>query len=215
MVPGSVPLNALGWATAGVLAVEALARWAAGHAALPGLAVTGTARLVDLAWLAWVVHRWGPGAQALGIDRPAWGRGLRRGCLWSLAFGALAAAAYEALRLAGVDAIGLLFSGRPARPVDPGLLFLVGGLIAPAAEEAYFRGLVFGFLRRWGVAPALLLSTALFAGLHSGGAGIPLTQLIGGLVFATAYERERNLLVPILIHTLGNLALFSLPYLLG
>ena len=34
-------------------------------------------------------------------------------------------------------------------------------------------------------------------------------------MFAAAYERERNLLVPILVHALGNLALFSLPYILG
>jgi hypothetical protein len=215
MEPDNVPLKTLGVATAGILAVEALARWAAGHAALPPLAVTGAARVIDLAWIAWAVHRWGPGAQALGIDRPAWGRGLQRGCLWSIAFGALAAAAYGALRLSGVDAIGLLFSGRPARPVDPGLLFLVGGMIAPAAEEVYFRGLVFGFFRRWGFAPALVLSTAVFAGLHPAGAGIPVTQLVGGLVFAAAYEKERSLIVPILIHTLGNLALFSLPYILG
>jgi membrane protease YdiL (CAAX protease family) len=215
MEPGSVPLKTLGLATAGVLAVEALARWAAGYAALPGLAITGAARAVDLAWIAWVVHRWGPGPRALGIDRAAWGEGLRRGCLWSLAFGVLAAVAYGTLRLAGVDAVGLLFGGRPLRPADPVLLLLVGGLIAPAAEEVYFRGLVFGCLRRWGFATALLLSTAIFAGLHPSGAGLPLTQLVGGLVFAAAYEKERNLLVPIVIHTLGNLALFSLPYIPG
>jgi uncharacterized protein len=215
MEPGSVPLKTLGIATAGVLAVEALARATVVHAALPALTITGAARAIDLAWIAWVVHRWGPGPRGLGIDRAGWGQGLRRGCLWSLAFGVLAAIAYGALRLAGIDAVGLLFSGRPPRPADSVLLFLVGGLIAPAAEEVYFRGLVFGCLRRWGFAPALLLSTAIFAGLHPSGAGLPLTQLAGGLVFAAAYEKERNLLVPIVIHTLGNLALFSLPYILG
>jgi hypothetical protein len=213
MEPGNVPLKTLGAATAGILAVEVLARWAAGHAALPALAVTGAARVVDLAWIAWTAHRWGPGPRGLGVDRAGWGRGLHRGCLWSLSFGALAAIAYGTLRLAGVDAVGLLFGGRPPRPADPALLFLVGGLIAPAAEEAYFRGMVFGFFRRWGFVPALVLSTAVFAGLHPAGAGIPVTQLVGGLVFAAAYEKERSLIVPILIHALGNQALFSLPYL--
>jgi uncharacterized protein len=213
MEPGSVPLKTLSIATAGVLAVEALARGAVGHGAIPALALTAAARVVDLAWIAWVVHRWGPGPHAMGIDRARWGRGLRRGCLWSLAFGALAAAAYGAALLAGVDAVRLLYAGRPARPADPALLFLVGGLIAPAAEEVYFRGLVFGCFRRWGFAPALFLSAAVFAGLHPSGPGMPVTQMIGGLVFAAAYEKESNLLVPIVIHTLGNLALFSLPYL--
>lgn len=215
MEPGNVPLKTLGAATAGILGVEALARWASGQAGLSALAVTGAARVIDLAWIAWSVHRWGPEPQGLGVHRAGWGHGMRRGCLWTLAFGTLAAVSYAALRLAGVDAIGLLFGGRPPRPTNPALLFLVGGLIAPAAEEAYFRGLVFGFFRRWGFAPALVLSTAVFAGLHPVGAGIPVTQLVGGLVFAAAYEKERSLIVPILIHTLGNLALFSLPYILG
>ena len=161
------------------------------------------------------MHRWGPGARGLGIDRAGWGPGLRRGCLWSLAFGGLAAIAYGSLRMAGIDAVALLFSGRPPGPPIPYCCSWSGRLIAPAAEEVFFRGLVFGCLRRWGFATALLLSTAIFAGLHPSGAGLPLTQLVGGLVFAAAYEKEKNLLVPIVIHTLGNLALFSLPYILG
>ena len=140
---------------------------------------------------------------------------LEYGIRLGLAFGAAAAAAYGVMQLAGGDAAGLLGVGRPGRPADPALLFLAGGVIAPVAEEVYFRGLVFGWLRRWGFWPALLLSTALFSALHPAGTGLPLTQFIGGLVFAAAYEIERNLLVPILVHMLGNLALFSLPFLLG
>ena len=38
---------------------------------------------------------------------------------------------------------------------------------------------------------------------------IPL-QMIGGILFAVAYEMEKNLLAPITIHILGNLAIFIL-----
>jgi hypothetical protein len=34
--------------------------------------------------------------------------------------------------------------------------------------------------------------------------------MIGGILFAVAYELEKNLLVPIIIHVLGNLAIFVL-----
>ena len=34
--------------------------------------------------------------------------------------------------------------------------------------------------------------------------------MIGGILFAVAYEMEKNLLVPITIHVLGNLAIFTL-----
>jgi hypothetical protein len=36
------------------------------------------------------------------------------------------------------------------------------------------------------------------------------TQAIGGIVFAAAYEVEGKLMVPISIHVLGNIAIFSL-----
>jgi hypothetical protein len=40
--------------------------------------------------------------------------------------------------------------------------------------------------------------------------GIPLAQVVGGIVFAVAYEIEGSLMVPITIHVLGNLAIFTL-----
>ena len=58
------------------------------------------------------------------------------------------------------------------------------------------------------VLAALFLSTALFAALHL--PGLPLTQIIGGIAFALAYEVSGSLIAAILIHSLGNLAIFAL-----
>ena len=73
-----------------------------------------------------------------------------------------------------------------------------------------FRGLLYGFFRRWGVFSALVLSTLMFVSVHfaGGGAGIP--QVVGGIVFAIAYEVEGYLMTPITIHVLGNAAIFTL-----
>jgi membrane protease YdiL (CAAX protease family) len=90
------------------------------------------------------------------------------------------------------------------------LFFLVGGIVAPVAEEVFFRGILYGFLRRWGIVVALVLSTSAFALTHGLGHGFPLIQAIGGILFAAAYETEKNLVVPIAIHCLGNLAIFGL-----
>ena len=90
---------------------------------------------------------------------------------------------------------------------------MVGSLIAPIAEEIYFRGLVYGYLRRWGPIVAILGSTLLFVVIHPNLQNLPFPQIVGGLLFATAYEVEKNLMVPIVIHISGNLALFSLVYL--
>ncbi len=82
-------------------------------------------------------------------------------------------------------------------------------LIGPIAEEIFFRGILYGFFRRWGAPTAIVLSTLLFVLPHTSGSIIPVTQLIGGILFAVAYEVEKNLLVPMLIHCLGNLAIFN------
>ena len=213
MEPGAGALKIFGLATAGVIAIEALARWGIGQWGLGPLGATGLARLLDIAWLALVISRCPRGWERTGLGRETWGPGLHRGLIWSAGFGFAAALGWAGLRLAGTDPLRFLHPGPAARQATPILLFLVGGFISPVAEEIYFRGLVYGGLRRWGFWPALALSTLMFSLLHAGGAsGLPITQIVGGLVFAVAYEIEKTLLVPITIHVLGNLAIFSLPY---
>ena len=90
------------------------------------------------------------------------------------------------------------------------LFFVVGSLVAPIAEEVFFRGIVYGFLRRWGMVVALVGSTVAFVLAHAISSGIPLTQIVGGVVFAVAYEVTGNLVVPITIHVLGNAAILTL-----
>lgn len=93
-------------------------------------------------------------------------------------------------------------------------------LIGPG-EELLFRGIIQGSLReRFGPIVAIVLASVIFAAAH-------VTSLTGGLesriitvallivpalVFAIAYERTGNLVVPALIHGLYNATLFSLQY---
>jgi membrane protease YdiL (CAAX protease family) len=86
----------------------------------------------------------------------------------------------------------------------------VGSVIGPIAEEIFFRGVIYGFFRQWGAVIAIIFSTLIFVFTHPIGGSIPVTQFVGGIVFAIAYEKEQNLMVPITIHCLGNLAIFSL-----
>ncbi|MGD8962327.1 MAG: CPBP family intramembrane metalloprotease, partial [Desulfobacterales bacterium] len=81
-------------------------------------------------------------------------------------------------------------------------------------EEIFFRGILYSFFRRWGIPTAVILSTILFILPHSSGTTLPVTQLIGGILFAVSYEIEKNLWVPIMIHSLGNLAIFTLALLI-
>ena len=203
-------LRPLAVATAGVVAIEGLARGAIATMGVEPLAAIGAARLLDIGAMGLVIARCPGGWRRTGLDAGAWRSGLTRGLLWSAAFGALAALGFALCHLAGVEPLRILRPGPAVPPPKPALLFLVGGLIAPIAEEVYFRGLLYGYLRRWGFWTALLVSTLVFTLLHGSAPGAPIPQLVGGLVFATAYEIEKRLLVPILIHILGNTAIFSI-----
>lgn len=90
--------------------------------------------------------------------------------------------------------------------VITGLLVI---LVAPFAEELFFRRLVLGGLRAaWGAAPALLISAALFAALHADvGSMIPFALI--GLLFGFAYIRTNSLTAPTLAHLAFNIIGFS------
>lgn len=208
-----VALKSLALATAGLAAVEGLARWGIAQGWIGPLTGIGLARVADIAWMALIISRWPHGWRRMGLGRGAWTDGLKMGLLWSLGFGFMAAIGCGFLKMAGLDPLRLIRSGPTVLPSGPALLFLVGGVVAPIAEEFYFRGFMFGYCRRWGFWPALVLSTVVFAFLHTGAPAAYVPQIVGGLVFAVSYEIEKNLLVPILIHTLGNSAIFALSYL--
>ena len=202
-----ITIKTLALSSAAVLAIEAVVR---GTSLGPSLGALGAARLLQTALMLWIVML-SPGRVAsIGLERGEWFHGLRRGALWSLAFGAVALCAWFALHMAGMDFLAMIRMPLPQEARTLVLLFLVGGIIAPVAEEIFFRGLVYGFFRRWGVAPAFVISTLLFVLSHAPGRGLPVTQIVGGLVFAVSYEKEGNLLVPITIHVVGNLAIFAL-----
>jgi len=212
MESNRVSLKTLALATAGVVAIEALARWGIGRWQLPPLTGTALARLIDIAWMALVVSEGPQGWARIGLGRGSWLPGLGRGLIWSAGFGALAALGWGVLHTAGIDPLRLLHPSPVARPTNPALILLVGGFVGPVAEELFFRGMIYGYFRRWGFWPALALSTLVFTLLHAGASAVPIPQIVGGLVFATAYEIEKKLLAPITLHVLGNLALFSLPF---
>ncbi len=95
------------------------------------------------------------------------------------------------------------------------LFFLTAAVAAPVFEEVLFRGFLLPSLTRympvWG---AILLSSFIFASAHlSLSEVIPLTLL--GAILAWVYTRSRNLLAPMLIHSLWNSATLVGLFLLG
>jgi uncharacterized protein len=133
--------------------------------------------------------------------------GFKKGFLWSFVFGMIVGLLFFILFLIGINPFKLLHVRLPQDTIQKILFFLVGGLIAPVTEEVFFRGILYGFFRKWSSLFAISISTFIFALAHP---GVSYVQITGGIVFAISYEKEKNLLVPITIHILGNLSLFAL-----
>lgn len=98
-------------------------------------------------------------------------------------------------------------------PMAAYLLALFGILVAPFVEELLFRGVVFPvFQRYWGLAAAVLITAALFAGIHAPqlGGGLPQVSAIFFVGLALGYARGRtgSLVPPYLMHLSYNSTLF-------
>jgi len=94
------------------------------------------------------------------------------------------------------------------------LALLAGGVVAPLAEEAFFRGYLFAGLRRYlGYVPATLLSAALFALAHILPTSWPPIFVLG-VLFAVLYEQTRSIWPAVLVHSAINTLAFLSSYLL-
>lgn len=178
------------------------------------LLILGAARLLEIVLIILIVSTWGKGLSSIGLARSEMVPGLKKGLLWSAGFGVVTFLASVGLLAAGINPLTLIRTNLPTNPREITIFFVIGGMVGPIAEEVFFRGVLYGFLRRWGVAVALVLSTLIFVLSHAIVHGVPITQAVGGILFALAYEVEGCLIVPITIHCLGNLAIFTLSLIL-
>ena len=100
----------------------------------------------------------------------------------------------------------------PAGPIVLGLIVVRACVLAPLAEELLFRGALFGWLRRrLSAGLTILLTAALFAGIHMMPLLLPITFLFG---VAAGWVRERTgSTVPFFaIHVLNNVLMLAVAY---
>jgi len=195
-----------------VLCVEAAAGAVAVRIPLNPMILLGMIRVLEIALLVLTAIICGNGLASVGLARSSAFHGFARGLLWSAGFGMSALVVHLILYAIGINGMTLIRTRLPKSSGTIGLLFLIGAVLGPAAEELFFRGILYGFFRRWGVFVALTMSTLVFVIAHPGFPLIPVTQVVGGIVFAMAYEIEGSLMAPLTIHVLGNAAIFVLSW---
>jgi membrane protease YdiL (CAAX protease family) len=182
---------------------------------LEALLLIGLARITQSGFLLFIINRWGGGLAEIGLTWNKVSGGLKKGLIWSAGFGAASVVALGIQYFLNFNLLKTFSSSSPSSISGLIPLLIVGGFFSPITEEIFFRGIVYSFLRRWGIILAILGSAILFSLVHAAITGVSFIQVIGSLVFATAYEVEKNLLVPITIHVLGNMAIFALSFLMS
>ena len=193
-----------------VAVIESAVGIAASTGAYSSILLLGAARFLEAALIVLIVSTRERELSSIGLALSGMVFGLKRGLVWSAGFGIIVLLVSAALFATGINPIALIHTRLPAERNEIVLFFLIGGMVSPVAEEIFFRGIIYRFFRRWGVFTAVALSTLTFVLAHPAGSGFPLPQITGGVLFAVAYEKEGNLTVPITIHILGNIAIFSL-----
>lgn len=95
--------------------------------------------------------------------------------------------------------------------------FIGVGILAPIAEEMFFRGALYTwFRRRFNFWVAVIVSSVLFGLAHFDSLGVVLSSLVMGVALAIVFEYTRSLYTAIGIHILNNsLAVLLLYLVLG
>jgi len=197
-----------------IAAIEIIVRLVINQNLVAPLIGLGLARLAEIIFLLTLIKISEKGFSVIGLTSANVYKGFKKGFIWAVIFGVAAGVVLFIIYLLGINVPALFQMQLPAKNRNIFAFFLIGAFFGPLAEEIFFRGILYGFFRRWGIPAAVILSTLLFVLSHTSGPAIPVTQLIGGILFAVAYEIEKNLLVPIIIHVLGNLAIFTLALIL-
>ena len=198
---------------ASIALIEAAAIFLTAGRNINPILIIGIVRILEIFTIIAAVKPLEKSLVSIGLDLHTITGGLKKGLLWSAIFGLVTGLIFLILYFAGIDPLSLIQTKLPENKKEILIFLIIGCFIGPVAEELFFRGVLYSFFRRWGILAALIFTTIIFILAHHNKGTIPLTQAIGGILFAAAYEFEKSLMVPIVIHILGNTAIFMLSFL--
>ncbi|MBF0260006.1 MAG: CPBP family intramembrane metalloprotease, partial [Desulfamplus sp.] len=217
----TLPFAFLLAATAIILACEAIGGIVLNNI-LSSMQTIFILRTLELTFMLILLKYMDNGFEHLGISYRKSGKktlykGIKAGIVWSMIFG-VAAFIIGVLMFCKNSKLPFDFiaSKLPENSYDLALFMFTGCIISPFAEEFFFRGFLYSCFRRYGVLISMVISTLLFALCHMPDGrtitdidNIPLIPLTGGIVFGLSYEYSKSLAAPVIIHVLGNIAIFA------
>ena len=161
-----------------ILCVEIAARALFAKELCNSIIILGLTRLFEIILILIIVLVFGKGLISIGLVKSKNITGIKKGLIWSIGFGAIIFfAVIISFYFARIDLLKFFQTPMPKKANEIALFFIVGGVIGPIAEELFFRGILYSFIRRWGILAALLISTTAFVFAHPFFPKIPITQI--------------------------------------
>ena len=177
------------------------------------IVITGIVRLCETIAVFMYVYCTEGHLLSIGWNRNHIYTGIYKGVQWSFMFGIIVFSLFFLFDLFfHMNCFQLIRMPLSESIYDQLVYFIVGCFIGPFTEEIVFRGVVYGFFRKWGIFFACCISTIIFVLLHHQASMIPFTQITGGILFAISYEQTKQLITPITIHIMGNTMILFLSY---
>ena len=145
-----------------IAAVEIIVRLAINRSLVAPLIGLGWARLAEIIILLILVQFNERNFSVIRLTSSDVYKGFKTGLIWAVIFGVAAGVILFIIYLLGINVPALFQMQLPAENRNMFAFFLIGAFFAPLAEEIFFRGILYGFFRRWGISTAIFLSTLLF-----------------------------------------------------
>ena len=173
------------------------------------IAATGIYGFVLLAVYLFAVRRAGGSWAAVGLNAFSWRWLALAPFLTALEFAGMAFINTQLLwRFTGTPfenpQIETITGGMRLTKIDLFLLLILVAVIAPIAEELFFRGMLYPLLRqRWGVVLAIVASALIFGLVHFIPVLIPGLMFVG-LILGWVRQRSNSVVPGMIIHALQN-----------
>ncbi len=130
------------------------------------------------------------GLEFTGLLQENFYQGIKTGLIWSLIFGIIVAFTGGVLLLTDIKPYKFFHLNDIQGSFI--FLFLTLNFLGPITEEIIFRGIIYSFLKKFGIITAITLSTIIFALFHFSSSSFLLFQIAGGFVFALSFEYSKS-----------------------
>jgi hypothetical protein len=146
MEASEIKIKAFFISLATIACIEGTAKIAVFGSNLNPMMILGIVRVLETILIIRIVLIWGKGISSIGLAPSTIVRGIKKGVLWSAAFGLGTFFAFFALFVFDINPLRIIHTRLPEKTHEIILFFFVGAIVGPIVEEVFLAGCSTAFL---------------------------------------------------------------------